>query len=348
MSVTAPVPATIDDITPHWLSSVLRRPVIGMEVTDVIWGTSTKVLVHVTYGDSAEGEHEGEFLCVKAEFGEDAESAVGQTTTQREAQFYQDVIPRLDMPTARIRYAYGETEGRGVLVMEDLAKAGVSFGDPATPWTPERVAAGLDTLGRLHGSTWGSDFSDTPFLRHGSPDFKLALEMLFSPTNFEATALAPEAHPLPHALRDRDAVLRAYGKMFERDASGPHCVLHGDAHHGNAFISAQDEVVFIDWPTACLGVWVYDVSYFVAGALSVADRRAHERDLLGAYRDAVARAGGPRLDADQSWVDYQAHMVRGIIWATLPSAIQPPAAVRGMTERYAAAITDHHSIDLLG
>jgi thiamine kinase-like enzyme len=202
-------------------------------------------------------------------------------------------------------------------------------------------------LAALHGSSWGKPF-DGPLISFGSSDFKLAMEMLFSGPNWERTLNDVDTSAFPDSLKDREAILRGYYAMFDQDAKSEHCILHGDAHIGNTYRAADGQVYFIDWPTVCLGDWGYDVSYYISGSLTVADRRAHERDLLEHYLAGLHAAGGPRLEFDAAWTNYAKHQVRGIIWATLPSTSQPMNRVQPMADRYVAAMVDHDTLSLLG
>ena len=70
--------------------------------------------------------------------------------------------------------------------------------------------------------------------------------------------------------------------------TSPQTLLHGDPHIGNTYVTPDGEVGFLDWQMARRGNWSLDVGYFLQGALTVEDRRQHERALLEEYRDALA------------------------------------------------------------
>jgi hypothetical protein len=44
-----------------------------------------------------------------------------------------------------------------------------------------------------------------------------------------------------------------------------------------------------------------DVSYFMTMSVDIAERRAHERDLLQGYLDALRAAGGVDITFDDAW-----------------------------------------------
>src|SRR3546814_3794624 len=64
---------------------------------------------------------------------------------------------------------------------------------------------------------------------------------------------------------------------------------------------------------------MHDVNYIVTTALSIGDRRNHERDLLAYYLDCLKAhgvAGAP--DFEESWTDYKRCLVWGVYigWLT--------------------------------
>ncbi len=76
---------------------------------------------------------------------------------------------------------------------------------------------------------------------------------------------------------------------------GPTTLIHGDPHIGNVFFDG-DVVGFLDWGIISWFSPMRDVSYFIAMALSVEDRRAHEADLLKHYLSC-----NPLFDFGTAW-----------------------------------------------
>src|SRR5919204_96471 len=108
--------------------------------------------------------------------------------------------------------------------------------------------------------------------------------------------------------------VKMHGRMLERQfrasaalaAAGPQTVLHGDPHPGNTYALPGDRTGFYDWQLIRTGNWSHDVGYFLAGSLSVADRREHERELLGGYLGALREAGADPPPLDHAWQRYRA------------------------------------------
>ena len=66
---------------------------------------------------------------------------------------------------------------------------------------------------------------------------------------------------------------------------------------------------------------MHDVSYIIATALSIGDRRLHERELLEHYLDALAQAGaGNPPGFDESWTEYRRSQIWNVYvgWLTTP------------------------------
>jgi hypothetical protein len=94
----------------------------------------------------------------------------------------------------------------------------------------------------------------------------------------------------------------------------------------------------------CAAPAMDDVAYFIGGSLTVADRRASERDLVAHYLRALATPGGPRYTVDDVWLDYRRHHLHGFLWAMTGALMQPRERVAAMAERPVQAIEDHNSV----
>jgi len=123
--------------------------------------------------------------------------------------------------------------------------------------------------------------------------------------------------------------------------------VHGDAHLGNTYLDADGRPGFLDWGGVTAGHWAREVCYFLAGALSTDDRRAHERDLLAGYLDALTELGVTAAPvADEAWLDYRRHLVHGLLWFLCPTQMQPEAIINANVARFGAAVTDHEAASL--
>jgi aminoglycoside phosphotransferase (APT) family kinase protein len=345
------LPRTVDELTPQWLTAALslRHPdvhVTEVETVEVIWGTSTKVRIRATYAGGVTPGGPPERLCVKGAFHDDALATVDAAGTKHEADFFADLAPKLTCPLPNAWYAGADGE-RGVVIFDDLAGDGVTFGAPTRPWAPAAVGSALSVLAELHGHTWNSTFDDLPWLVVGNEPVRRAVGVLFSEQHWAHHFAQPESPTLPAELADRERALRAYHTLWLLDDAATHCVTHGDAHVGNTYVLPDGRPYFLDWASPGMTPWSGDVAYFLCGALSVADRRQHEEELVRDYVQALAARGGPALAFEDAWLDYRLHLFHGLIWATVPPRMQSVENVSAMAERYAAAILDHDVLKLL-
>jgi Phosphotransferase enzyme family len=355
MSATAKLPRSVEELTPEWLESALRIRCPGIKVTaaaidKVIWGTATKVLMTATYGGKHDGNGPQQKLCIKGELDERVRKAIGAVTitgTQIEAEFFNDLASELGIPL--LRHWYGGSEpGMGILILDNMDVPKARFGAPTEPWSPDLVAKALEILAGLHAATWGRKYPNFAWLHVGSTAVRQYNEFLMSEQHWRDHFSIPGVFQLPSALKDRERDMRALRALWRHDDANAHCVIHGDAHLGNTYVDASGQPFFIDWAGPCYSIWAFDVSNFVGGALTVADRRATEKDLVNHYLDKFTACGGPALDRKEAWMDYRRHFLNGLVWATLPTELQSNENVHAMGERYSAALIDHDSLAALG
>lgn len=348
---TVSLPLTVEDVNLDWLNAALGESRTGVSVGSiddrkVIPGTATKILLRVSYGSNVEGGPPRD-ICVKGGFNEALRAFVAYGNVL-EANFYRHLAARLTAPLPRCWYACAEPErAQGIIILDNLETLGATFPDPLRPWHPDRVARALDSLASIHGQTWNAEPAIYPWLRIGTWIREVATTLL-SEEHWNKIFSSPTAPVLPAALQDRGRASRALFEMWRLDDQSPHrCVCHSDAHMGNTYLAANGDVGFLDWQGVALAPHMDDVSNIIGGSMTIADRRANERDLLRHYLSALAGKGGPRLGFDDAWLNYRRYHMHGILWAVTPASMQSDDKVLAMAERHMAAIVDHDVVALL-
>ncbi|HKY92150.1 MAG TPA: phosphotransferase [Nevskiaceae bacterium] len=346
------LPLVVEELGPEWLTAALSERFPGVRVTsidvvEILWGTATKIRIRPRY---APGSDAGlpDALCIKGGFREELRAVVGDAYCL-EAEFFRHIAPTLGVPLPACWYAGSDRASKqGIVVLDDLVDAGVRFGDPVEPWSVDLVAEALDLQAGWHARTWGATREQFPWLPVGTP-IRVPADFLTQPAHWSRMLDVPDAQPMPAAFRDRERIRRAIFEMWRLDdTEGVPCLAHADAHIGNTYVDPKGHPRFIDWQGACLAPALDDVSYFVTGALTVEDRRAHEQSLLRYYLDRLVAEGGPKLAFDEAWLDYRRHTVHGFLWVLTPPEMQAPVRVRAMGDRYVAALEDHETLKLLG
>jgi hypothetical protein len=345
------LPSSPAGLTADWMQSALRAgtgdthlEVTSVEVGEVIWGTATKAFVEVVYAEPRDDLPTS--FCVKGGLDPRLDAVGSRIALIMEARFYGSLCDNLGISTLRSYYAgVTEDQSQGVVVLEDLRSAGATFHEPGAALDRDAVASGLDFLARLHGSSWGLQPDAGAGIRTGSV-VRRAVKLFLSDTYWTSTFGGPELEGMPRGLRTREELADSFAALWRIEDSAPALsLLHGDAHVGNTVQTAGVGLTFMDWQTYCLGPWSYDVSYFISGALSVDDRREHERDLLRHYLDRLRTAGGPAIDDEVAWSAYRLHLPHGLIWSLVPDVMQAPERSLAMRDRHVAAVEDHRLLD---
>lgn len=355
---TTKLPHTRDGIDAAWLTSMLanRHPGIvveGMEVVQLFDSHTTKMRIRVRLNEIGRAAGIPENLCLKSNwsgmFGEVDICAI-------EALFYETLAPHLQVPTATCFYADWDNDGsgQGLVVLEDLIDRGGFFGHSTQHAGIESVATALKGLAKLHGSLWNSDRiseASAPWLQTSmrTPVDHDQIKIMWhwvgeNLKDPKFRAIAPR-----HYLDDPQRVVRAYAALveYERAFQAPYCVILGDCHQGNTYVLPNGERLWLDWQLVRRGRPWRDVSYFMIGSLTTEERRAHERDLLALYRDALVATGADDvIGLDEVWEQYRRWPMYGV-QAWIANMDHWGQNGLPMNERFFAAAADLGTWDLL-
>lgn len=325
------VPRSWAELTPAWLGEALGRPVTDVHVADIAGGTNARARLTVRFA----GADESVGLFVKREgrlLNRLALTALGA----REAEAH---LARCgpELPLEHPAFLAGAVDRRrlaAIVVMEDVTRRGARPNSAVRPLTVDEVAAGLAGLAGLHAAYWGRPLPE--FVRPWRVGRQWAA--VAWPGLLRARRrLRRLGRPLDIDLAGIERGFRAWARLAR---VGPVTLLHGDPHPGNTYALGAT-TGFYDWQLVRRGAWVHDVGYFIASSLTVDDRRAHERDLLAGYLDALERRGVSR-PAD-GWAQYRASPVYGLgAWLQTIAAgtFQPLDTCLATIERFAAAYRD--------
>ena len=336
------VPRSWSELTPGWLTEALAGvfpgAVVGeADVAGVAAGTNDRATVRLGYvaGEGPERvfvKREGRLL------NRFALTALGA----REAEAR--LVAHGPLPLESPRLYAGAVDRRrlaAVVVMEDVTLRGARPGS-AVPLTPDQVASGLAGLAALHATWWQRPLPESlAFVR------PWRLGRGWAPVSWAGLVNArrrlrrlgrEELMPVGPAV-----IERGFRGWAARAAYGPQTLLHGDPHPGNTYALPDGTTGFYDWQLVRTGSWVHDVGYHLIASLAVADRRAHERDLLGGYLAGLCAAGVAAPTFAAAWAAYRESPVFGLgSWLQTLSAgsFQPLETCLVTLERFAAAYRD--------
>lgn len=350
-----PLPITVEEITPEWLTAALRTrapgvTVRGVEVVDSIFTTCSKFRLKLDRDDQAKRAGIPEFVILKGGFEE--QGRLWCQMHEREVRGYRDVYPVVKLPSPICYFADYDAERRqGIVIMEDLKQRGVTFCNALRPQTFEQAARRLTHLARFHARTWNS-----PELQPGGrwSDLVDFFEIMrpfvdhhLEPETWAKFIASPRGAAVSVRFHDREWMLDAFDKQERFARRLPHCVLHGDVHLGNLYIEPDGTPGFLD-TLASHGPGMLEVSYFISASVDVADRPRWEGALVQLYLDELTRNGVDAPAFDEAMLQYAILFVYGyFIWITTQSRYQPEAVNTANAARMSAAMLDHNLIELL-
>ena len=307
--MTVSVPSSLDRaLSPQWLTTALQLRFPGIEVLGVTRGPvvdriSTNARFSIEYAGVASGPSPS--LCVKGYFNEMGWAA--RHIGEPEAFFYRDLSALAGVRTLCSVYADVDPATlHGVVITEDVVAEGGVFLDGRSPYAPERAAASLSELAKLHAATWMQPrWGRTPWLKSR---LGVAIEVWGEPatvTKIGANHHGSNGRGVPAELRDPQRLVDVYKSvgtaLAAAESTSPWCVIHGDAHLGNLFLDAAGRPCLLDWQLVQRGMWYIDVGYHIASTLTVEDRRSSERELLRHYLACLAELGVEPPPWDEAW-----------------------------------------------
>lgn len=371
------------DITPAWMTDVLRAGGSDAEVTGVRFEpvgtgqTAVSYRFHLDYagtaggpaGSSGDGSGAGPAsVVVKMAAGAPDIRRRLRNGFRNEVGFYSHFAPRALIRMPRCWSAGLSPDSTCfTLVLEDASPA--RAGDQLRGCTPAQAVAAVRELAGLHAPFWNDEGrpESTPWLVRQSDT---ALGFLGTAVTGAADVFV-DRYRERLGSRDADTLLRAAALVAGWGSHLPsrRSLLHGDFRLDNLLFSgASDatgsgahglaaggaEVLTIDWQTLEVGFPGRDLAYFGSTALAPAERRAHERALVAAYHQRLVEHGVGDYSADDCFDDYRRGMLQGpiitMIGCVYASAERTDVSDRmflSMATNVCSAIQDLGVLDLL-
>jgi hypothetical protein len=349
-TVTAPVvQSLIREFHPD--ATVERVEIVDEKGLGQMVSTAGRAELRLTYGPGSPPLPERVIL--KMVIGEPGVPGVLYET---EVQMYRKFLPELDIEKLNcIGAAYdGETE-RFLLLLEDLTPRQPYFPKSTDPgMSPDRVAGLLGILARLHAHYWNSPRLEqergwlSGLLDGDQFDFFEAItastiEELTAASSYRQDLLTRVGRTPAQLWEGVKAAHRHHYRIF------PQTLLHGDTGAHNTYHLADGAFGFLDWQLSARGPWVHDVHYLICTALSVADRRGHDRALVAHYLSELRALGVPDVPDIETAM---AAFARAIMWGFTVGWLLCPERNYGMEiistnlERLFAAMCDHDTLAL--
>jgi Ser/Thr protein kinase RdoA (MazF antagonist) len=340
------VPGSLADLTPSWMTAALaaRCPgaVVGkLAVGETEDGTNRRARVHLAY-DEGDGPASVFVKIHGRAMHRWALVALGALATEARLAESGAAMP-LERPVPYAA-AIDRSRLRTIVVMDDITLVGGRPNAATAPLSVEEVRSGLAGLASLHAAYWDRPLpASLQFLR------PWRLDRQWAPVSganlwrgFRRLRQVGAGDALPVGL-SVGGLERQFRRSATLASAAPRTVLHGDPHPGNTYVLPARCTGFYDWQLARIGHWSHDVGYFIVSSLDVEDRRAHDKELLTDYVEALRGNGVAGPAPEHAWERYRATPAFGLgTWMHTLSAgsFQPTDVCRATIRRFAAAYDD--------
>ena len=270
---------------------------------------------------------------------------------EREARFYLDVAPMLDVvPRAHSVMANFDTDDY-VLVLQDLGHLRV--GDQSVGVNASEAHAAVKALARFHARFWKSPDLDriawmpeinAEGMKIGSEIYRASL-----PGFLQVFAHAVDADMVPVMERFADNV----HQLLDRFAAMPTTIVHFDYRLDNLFFGPNDDVWMIDFQACSKGGGAFDLGYFISQSVPVDIRKQEEESLLRTYHSELVARGVDDYSLAQLTEDYRVGVLYGWIIPVYAVGTLDSSSERAMAlwteviKRAQSAMRDHHVADLM-
>jgi hypothetical protein len=303
-----------EELSGAWLTAVLGAPVRDFSLARIGTGQMSESYRVALDWD---GEPPSVVLKVAASDPTSRGTGVGLGIYEREIRFYQEVAPRLDgAALARCHAAvFDGGEGWFTLLLEDAGPA--VQGDQIRGCTVDEARLAVAELARLHAPVLGDpELAVTPWLNQDSPLTQGLLAQLW-PAFVER--YGERVAPAHRAVCER--FLESLDS-WTAERGGPLGLVHGDYRLDNLLFGVAGSprpFCVVDWQTVGWGPALTDAAYMLGGGLAVADRRAHEDELLRTYFDGLGDQDA--LSWEQCREGYRRGCFAGVLMAVAASML---------------------------
>jgi hypothetical protein len=309
------IPATMDDITPEWLTAALREGGVlktsnVLRAPRVVIGTGLGILGEIARITPEYDKPEVEApatVVAKIPTADPGGRGIAQMLGfyEKEVRFYRELANRVSAP--RGYYANGDPAAvRYVILMEDLGNH--RLGDQVAGASASDAELVVRQLAKQHAAWWDSvqlraldwiPMANAPQILFVQGAYMLAVEPFLKSFG---EALTDRQHQLVQSLAMR---INSLQNSF---ATRTPTLCHGDVRLDNIFFGRWDghrPLTFVDWQIALKAPGPYDVAYFLSQSVEPAAREATEQMLLKHYHQALLDGGVTGYTWEQCWDDYR-------------------------------------------
>lgn len=350
-----PPPALIsgaDQITPQWIQAVLQNagiaaPRVSLLNTKPIGhgNLSATVRTEITYNANAADAVRSVIAKLTSGIGQAVEIAAAHDVYRRECAVYGFLGAEPPLNTPRCYWRHVGQDGRTInLVLEDLSER-THPGDQIAGCSVAEAKAVAAELANLHVAFWDDPRLDSADWLYSRAD---GAEAAFATCTRAAAAFRERfAGRTDSALLDAiDAVVADLPRHFAAIPRG-RTLVHGEPRVDNVLFEDSAEgprAWLIDWQFADRGSPMFDLAYFLAGSLTVADRREIDAVLVARHRAAIA-AIDPAYSLETARAEFAGSLPLALYFTVGAILAMPPdehgdKLLLTLAERNVAALRD--------
>jgi hypothetical protein len=362
---TARIPARAEDASLQWLTEALcagvpGARVVGREVLGGSDGTSSRRALSLRYNDIGVDAGLPTQLFSKASVSLSSRALLGITgVTRGEAIFFNELRPHVKLRSPTGYFAAADpSNGRSIVLMEDLAVKGWTFPDPMQDRISERDAVDMtEQMATYHAAFWDGGQVGAAFDQLPTPlQFQHNVNRLPGFVRQFHRGLQRSRELLPATLwAQRDRLWPAFMHSLEMSTAGTPTLLHQDLHQGNWLRDPDGRMGLYDWQCVARGSWALDVSYALVATLDTESRRSWQHELIRTYLDQLANHGV--MDApsfDQAWLDVRCQTLHAFVFGICTNGqlrfapeLQPRDYTLRSIERIGRAVDDMQTLQAL-
>jgi aminoglycoside/choline kinase family phosphotransferase len=238
-----------------------------------------------------------------------------------ETSFYSEIRSAVD---ARIpdcyHVEYSAHDDEFLLLLEDLAPA--QQGDQLGGCSVDDAMLAVTEMAKLHGSLWESPLIRNKEWLHRNSKDSVELTSQLLQGVYPNFCQRYEGRIDSEVVKVGQQFVNQFPTYFAAQPK-PNTVVHRDFRLDNLLFGEWEGnrgVAILDWQTACDGVAISDLSYFVGSALLPSVRGENERAVVDQYV-SVLNAYGIELSKEEAWRQYRLFSFGGFVMAIVASML---------------------------
>jgi thiamine kinase-like enzyme len=347
------IPQYPQDITPEWLTAVLRRSgklsrsaeVRAIALSDPGREASyAGYVVRLQVAYSPEDTAAPRSMIAKLPAPEWSIRFLFRTIYRNEAYFYRQLAGDIPIPVPECYAALlNRRRTRSMLLLEDLS-AFAATGDHDTGCTLDEAGLALRRLAELHAAWWENPaLQTTEWLGRYQVDSRqnwLIYVGAWLPFQYRLRHITP-----PGTLGLFRNLWRFHAQLKQMEKDRPRTLQHGDFRLANLAFTGDDVYAF-DWQVIRSGPPLFDVAWFMLTSLTIEQRRSAEPALLETYHRALGNSGVDCYSIEELMDDFRLALLLTIpqimvIGGFLRMDPERESTMATLMNRFEAARVDH-------